>query len=633
MAQHVLVTHPIILRRLDVVRVVDVTPRMRRVTLSGDQLAPFERDGLSLPAFVSEGFDDHVKLVLAQGGDLETALPVQRAQSIDWPDAPHARTRDYTPRRWDAASAELDLDFVRHGDGPAARWAEAAVPGDVLHVVGPKSSTVVPDGIGWVLLAGDETALPAIGRYLDERPSDAPVQVVVEIRSPDARQDLALRDGDTLRWVEIAEDAPSTLAAAVAETAWWPGEVFAWAAGESRSLLPLRRWLTRTQGVPKTHQDVTGYWTAEGSASSRPSAVTSPGTAGPGTTSAGGGPAPDDVSGPSAGPGAGPGAGTGVAAALDADLLLSPLPWFASRAALDLGILDLVADSPRSVADLADVSGAPVSTVQALVDYLSLVEVVSVGPAVRGLGPSAPGLVSLGPVGEHVLDEDVRDELEDGLESRLVSALDLLAPAVRGGTSAYARHGGRTLLADLQDQGDLFREQVEAERGFQFVSRGVAALGRWDASVHATVTGAGAAGLVDAAGLGAVRFTVVESEAALAVVEAGSRRDDVALSTVWPACDVVVSALALRYRTDAEVVELLRQAGSAAGRLVVVERLADSAPLTLHDAEHGLLDLAGTGTPGRRVADVVRLAASAGWALERHTSLGWTYEALELARS
>lgn len=625
MAHHVFVTHPIILRRLDVVRVVDVTPRMRRVTLTGDQLAAFERDGLSLPAFVSDGFDDHVKLVLAEGGDLETALPVQRAQSIDWPDAPHARTRDYTPRRWDAGSAELDLDFVRHGDGPAARWAEAAVPGDVLHVVGPKSSTVVPEDVDWVLLAGDETALPAIGRYLDERPSDARVQVVVEVRDPDARQDLALREGDTLRWVEIGEHAPSALAAAVAETAWWPGEVFAWAAGESRSLLPLRRWLTRTQGVPKTHQDVTGYWTAERSTPSRDATVA------------------DDSARATEDDGT---LGTGPTATpvLEADLLLSPLPWLATRAALDLGILDLVADAPRSVEDLALAAGVPAATVQALVDYLSLVEVVevvgvlAVAPETGGSGRDAenasaqPGLVSLGPVGEHVLDEDVRDEMEDGLESRLVSALDLLAPAVRSGTSAYARLRGRTLLTDLQEHGDLFAEQVDAERGFQFVSRGVADLGLWDASVHAAVTGAGAAGFVDAAGLDAVRFTVVESEAALAVVGAATLREDVTRSTVWPMCDVAVSALALRYRTDLEVVELLRQAGSAAARLVVVERLADSAPLTLHDAEHGLLDLAGTGTPERRVADVVRLASSAGWSLDRHTSLGWTYEVLELVR-
>lgn len=225
MAHHDLVTHPIVLRHLEVAAVVDVTDRMRRVTLVGEELAGFSRDGLDLPPFVSTGFDDHVKIVLAEGGDLATVLPVQRAQSIDWPDAPHGRVRDYTPRRWDPETGALELDFVRHGDGPAARWAEGARVGDRLHIAGPKSSVVLPAALDWVLLAGDETALPAIGRFLDERPTAAPVQVVVEVHDDSARQELALRPGDTLRWVVAAEGATSGLTEAVQAADWWPGEV------------------------------------------------------------------------------------------------------------------------------------------------------------------------------------------------------------------------------------------------------------------------------------------------------------------------------------------------------------------------------------------------------------------------
>ncbi len=83
MPQRNFVTHPLVLRELTVSRVVDVTPRMRRVTLTGPQLQEFTNSGFDLPEFVSTGFDDHVKLVFADVGPIAEALPIQRAHSID----------------------------------------------------------------------------------------------------------------------------------------------------------------------------------------------------------------------------------------------------------------------------------------------------------------------------------------------------------------------------------------------------------------------------------------------------------------------------------------------------------------------------------------------------------------------
>ncbi|XCM33751.1 siderophore-interacting protein [Streptomyces parvus] len=78
------VTFPIVLRELTVLRVADVTPGMRRVTLGGEQLRAFHRDGLDLPALRSEGFDDHVKFFFADG-DAPPVLPGQNVSSLDWP--------------------------------------------------------------------------------------------------------------------------------------------------------------------------------------------------------------------------------------------------------------------------------------------------------------------------------------------------------------------------------------------------------------------------------------------------------------------------------------------------------------------------------------------------------------------
>lgn len=115
----------------------------------------------------------------------------------------------------DHRAGELHLDFVVHGEGPAETWSASAREGDELWFVGPKSSLRLPERLDWILLVGDETALPAIGRFLDERPLDAPAHVLVTVPDEAARQELALRDGDTITWVVAEPGDPAALDAAV----------------------------------------------------------------------------------------------------------------------------------------------------------------------------------------------------------------------------------------------------------------------------------------------------------------------------------------------------------------------------------------------------------------------------------
>ena len=98
--------------------VTDVTARMRRITVSGEQLGAFDTHA----SWVAPGFDDHVKLIFASDGDVASALPVQLEHGIEWGPSETRQARDYTPRavRETAAGLEVDLDFVRHGHGPAA---------------------------------------------------------------------------------------------------------------------------------------------------------------------------------------------------------------------------------------------------------------------------------------------------------------------------------------------------------------------------------------------------------------------------------------------------------------------------------------------------------------------------------
>jgi NADPH-dependent ferric siderophore reductase len=119
---------------------------MLRLTLAGAELT----------GFTSLSPDDHVKVVVpAEAGSTER--------------------RDYTPRRFDAQTHELAIDFALHDGGPVTTWARHARPGDPAEIGGPRGSMRVPHDFDWWLLIGDETALPAIGRRIEELPERTPV--------------------------------------------------------------------------------------------------------------------------------------------------------------------------------------------------------------------------------------------------------------------------------------------------------------------------------------------------------------------------------------------------------------------------------------------------------------------------
>src|SRR5699024_11326711 len=89
--------------------------------------------------------------------------------------------RDYTPLV--SAAGELELDFVIHGDqGPATRWASQVTEGAELVVAGPRGSMLPPENADWYVLGGDETALPAISRWLQALPPAADVTVLAEVQ-------------------------------------------------------------------------------------------------------------------------------------------------------------------------------------------------------------------------------------------------------------------------------------------------------------------------------------------------------------------------------------------------------------------------------------------------------------------
>jgi NADPH-dependent ferric siderophore reductase len=109
--------------------------------------------------------------------------------------------RDYTPRRYDLDTLELDIDFVLHGDGPASTWAEQAKPGQFLHIGGPRGSMIVPDMFDSYLLIGDETALPAIARRLESLAANRKALVVIEVENGAEQQVLESAAQVNVIWV------------------------------------------------------------------------------------------------------------------------------------------------------------------------------------------------------------------------------------------------------------------------------------------------------------------------------------------------------------------------------------------------------------------------------------------------
>lgn len=200
---------PITMRRLEVLRTADVTPGMRRITVGGAGLGPGHLHGHHVAAFRSDGFDDEFKLFFTADGDKAPVLPRQNDGHLDWPRNPPALVRTYTVRRFDAEAGEVDIDFVNHGHGIATEWARRCRPGDELWVAGPKMSFTVPEGVDWLLILGDETALPAIGRWLEEMHEGTRAKVFIEIADDSHRQELASAADVDIVWLSRGGAPPA----------------------------------------------------------------------------------------------------------------------------------------------------------------------------------------------------------------------------------------------------------------------------------------------------------------------------------------------------------------------------------------------------------------------------------------
>ncbi|WP_424186745.1 siderophore-interacting protein [Actinokineospora sp. G85] len=246
------VGYPIRVRAVEVVRTAMVGSGLLRVTLGGPGTGGFE----------AHAPDEHVKLLFPEP-DGTLRLPEQDGNMLRWP-RPAPTSREYTVRRYDPATAELDIDVALHGGGLGSDWARSAGPGAVVHVAGPPGGLIVPHDYDRYLLAGDLTALPAIARWLEELPRTAAGWAFIEVADASEEIELSAPEDVEVHWLhrgDVPAGSTTLLADAVRTVEARAGERrYAWVAGEAGSIKPLRRWVRDELGLAKADHDITGYW-------------------------------------------------------------------------------------------------------------------------------------------------------------------------------------------------------------------------------------------------------------------------------------------------------------------------------------------------------------------------------------
>lgn len=304
-------TRSMLLTEVEVERNIRLSPHFARIVLSSADLEELGVDGPTL--------DQRIKLVFPGASGALPALPTDDTWYAHWrhlPEAERGHLRTYTIREiaGDGADTRLVVDFVLHEEpghtGPGSAWAATATPGDRILLVGPRKGVPFggiefdPGSATRVLVAGDETAAPAICAILEHWPAGVPGTAIIEVPEPADRLQVCAppqvevqwlsrsgrQHGDLLRPAVLAAlglqpadpasaHAPSTpstpgvvdvdgidlwetptySASGEETTPDTDAAAYSWIAGEAGVVMGLRRELLAS-GLHRSHLACMGYW-------------------------------------------------------------------------------------------------------------------------------------------------------------------------------------------------------------------------------------------------------------------------------------------------------------------------------------------------------------------------------------
>lgn len=249
----------------EVVRTEQRSPHLIRVVLGGTGFDTFTP---------SQYTDSYVKIVFVPRDVDVAALPqpltLDSFDELPVDQRPIIRTM--TVRHADPAAREISIGVTVHGDhGVVGPWATKARPGDAVYLMGPGGAYAPDPAADWHLLAGDESALPAIAAALEALPADAVGKAFIEVAAPEDEIALTAPDGVQVNWLHrggradlVGEDRAgdnAPLIEAVTTTSWLPGQVQVFIHGEAQTVMHnLRPYIRKERGVEAKWASISGYW-------------------------------------------------------------------------------------------------------------------------------------------------------------------------------------------------------------------------------------------------------------------------------------------------------------------------------------------------------------------------------------
>lgn len=170
--------------------------------------------------------------------------------------------RDFTPRRYNREALELDIEFALHEAGPATTWATQATAGQHLGIAGPRGSMVIPAAFDWHWLIGDETALPAIARRLEELPAGTRACTFIIVDDPASQIVFKTQAQLQTIWLDRhePEDTVNPFITALQAAPLPTGEGYVWAAGEASAMRAVRQYLCGERNIDKSRIRAAAYW-------------------------------------------------------------------------------------------------------------------------------------------------------------------------------------------------------------------------------------------------------------------------------------------------------------------------------------------------------------------------------------